>query len=216
MKDVCAKLARVVMDHTAVRSAVEAVQPAVASWGNWWIPRGLSRPKGQMWVDMVRACGVPAALAISSRAWIRPAQKETNEMVGISPVISSSRVCTQPAQAEPGVCAETRTKSWELDPTQTQCEAAARWAAQRDGMWSTPTSSRGASEVRPGAAASLNVSPVPVMRMQGVWKLVRARVFCQPSKDLRARVYLLRLGRSSRSGSMTRMAAVTAGMRSRV
>jgi hypothetical protein len=72
-------------------------------------------------------------------------------MVGISPVISSSRMWTHLAQAEPAGCAETRTKSWELDPTQTQREAAACWAAQRDGMWSTPTSSRGAS----GAASQV-------------------------------------------------------------
>src|SRR5579863_4347633 len=98
------------------------------------MPRLFSSPSGHTCVDLLQAGEAPAACAISSSAWIRPAQKDTKEMVGMSPVTSSSRVCTQPAQAEPGWCAETRTKSCELAPTQTHREPAARCTAQRDGM----------------------------------------------------------------------------------
>jgi hypothetical protein len=52
------------------------------------------------------------------------------------------------------------------------------------------------------------------MAMPRVWKATRARVFGQPLIDLRARAYRFKLGRSSRSGSMMRIAAVTAGIRS--
>src|SRR2546423_8000016 len=79
-----------------------------------WMPRGLSRPKGHTLVDLVQAGDRPPAAARSSSAWISPAHSDTNEIVGIGPVVGSSVVWTQPAQAEPGGCAETRTKSWEL------------------------------------------------------------------------------------------------------
>jgi len=93
---------------------------------------GVSRPNGQTWVVLAEAGGLPAAAAGSS-AWISPAHSETEEIVGISPVMSSSRGCAQPAQAEPGGCAKTSTKSRELAPAQTQ-PAAARRAAHRDAM----------------------------------------------------------------------------------
>ena len=133
----------------------------------------------------------------------------------MSPAMFSSRGCTQPVQALPAGCAETRTKSWELEPAQTQPGPAARWASHRDGMWSTPTSSRGAIGARQAAVVSSKKSSCPVMAMAGVWKAARARAFGQPVIDLRPKAYLFKLGRSSRSGSMIRIAAVTAGIRSR-
>ena len=115
---------------------------------------------------MAEAGGLSAAAA-SSSAWISPAHSEAKEIVGISPVMSSSLGYAQPVQAEPGGCAETSTKSCELAPAQTQ-PAAARWAAHRDGMWSTPTSSRGAIGARRYAVVSSKVSSDPVMVMRGV------------------------------------------------
>jgi hypothetical protein len=53
------------------------------------------------------------------------------------------------------------------------------------------------------------------MAMSEVWKATSARVFGQPVIDRRARTYLFKLGTSSTSGSMMRIAAVTAGIRSR-
>jgi hypothetical protein len=43
---------------------------------------GLSSPNGQTWVVLVQAGDLLAPCAMSSSTWIRPAQKETNEMLG--------------------------------------------------------------------------------------------------------------------------------------
>lgn len=87
-----------------------------------------------MFVDLVYLGDLPAASSISSSAWTSPTQKDTKEMVGISPAKSSSRWWTQPAQAVPVGCVDTSTYSWELEPTQSQLDIAYCCATHRDGM----------------------------------------------------------------------------------
>lgn len=90
-----------------------------------------------------------------------------------------------------------------------QPSPAARWASQRDRMRSAPTSSRCAIGARRAAVVSLKTCSCPVMAMPGIWKAARARGL----RRAHHRPAGQGVGRSSRAGSMMRIAAVTAGIR---
>src|SRR5713226_7904956 len=74
-----------------------------------------------------------------------PAQKETNETVGIGfAPTGSSTGCRHPEQGSPGLWADDETLKWLVPLTATQ-PGACRWTSHLLGMSSTPTSTRSLS-----------------------------------------------------------------------